>query len=160
MSNKARAFEGVSNSAMSRLYFDRFQLRLRMTKWEVVLLLEGLKELKETRMKLSNEAEERISQLKIEKQVQRNRLINQGQMDASGKLRDIRAELKLAREQHFSIFEKGAIDVLIKRLEAIQQGKIRHSGNATTWQLAALKKRCQPQPSQVSAPIGISKEAT
>jgi hypothetical protein len=131
-----------------------------MTKWEVALLLEGLKELKETKMKLSNEAEERISQLKIEETVQHDRLINQGQLDAVGKLREIRAELNLARKQHFIIFEKRAIDVLIKRLEAIQQGKIRHSGKATTLQLSVLKRASQPQPLQTSAPAAVDKEAT
>jgi hypothetical protein len=130
LNNKARAFEG-------------FQLRLRLTKWEIALLLEGLKELKETKMKLSNEAERKTSQLEIEEQVQRNRLINQGQWDASGKLREIRAELKLARKQHFNMWEKDAINVLINRLEAIQQGKIRHSGKATTLLLSALKNAFQ-----------------
>lgn len=147
MGNKARVFEG-------------FQLRLRMTKWEVALLLEGLKELKETKMKLSNEAEERISQLKIEETVQHDRLINEGHWGAAEKLREIRAELKLARKQHFIIFEKRAIDVLIKRLEAIQQGKIRHSGKAITLLLGTVKRASQPQPSQVSAPTAVGKEAT
>jgi hypothetical protein len=147
LGNKARAFEG-------------FQLRLRMTKWEVALLLEGLKELKETKIKLSNEAEERISQLKIEEMVQHDRLINEGQWDAAGKLREIRTELKLARKQHFNMWEKDAINILINRLEAIQQGKIRHSGKATTLLLSVLKSASQPQPSQVSAPIGTSEEAT
>jgi hypothetical protein len=146
LGNKARAFEG-------------FQLRLRMTKWEVALLLEGLKELKETKMKLSNEAERKTSQLKIEKMVQHDRLINEGHWDAAGKLKQIRAELKLARKQHFNMWEKDAINILINRFEALQQGKIRHSGNATTRLLSALKRASQPQPSQTSAPTAVGKEA-
>jgi hypothetical protein len=140
--------------------FEGFQFRLRMTKWEVALLLDGLKELKETKMKLSNEAERKTSQLKIEEIEQHDRLANEGQWDAIGKLKEIRAESKLARKQHFNKWEKDAINVLINRLEAIQQGKIRHSGKTTTSLLTSLKKTSMLQPLQVNAPIGTSEEAT
>jgi hypothetical protein len=78
------------------------------------------------------------------------------------KLKQTREELKIAHadehKQHFNLFAREAIEVLITRLEAIQQGKIRHSGKRTTRYLSWLKRNSKP--SQVSAPIATDKEAT